>query len=91
MKVAMAFSMMVLITSLTPRVTFSSAAIPAQAAPTAIATISVMAIRRKPGSDDIQAAPATAAASIAASRYWPSTPMLNRFILKPMATATAAR
>ena len=91
MKVAIAFSMIVLITSLTPRVTFSSAAIPAQAAPTAIATISVMAIRRKPGSDDMKAAPATAAASIAASRYWPSTPMLNRFILKPMATATAAR
>ena len=83
--------MIVLITSLTPRVTFSRAAIPAQAAPTAMATIRVIAIRRKLGSEDIQLAPATTAANIAASLYWPSTPMLKRFILKPMATATAAR
>jgi hypothetical protein len=35
------------------------------------------------------AAPA-AADSRAANRYWPSTPMLNRFILKPIATARPA-
>ena len=33
----------------------------------------------------------TTAAVNAASRYWPSTPMLNRFIRKPMATARADR
>ena len=88
---AIAFSMIVEMTSLTPRVTFSTAAMPAQAAPTAIATNSVMMMRRKPGTDDMNAAPATAADSSAASRYCPSTPMLNRFILKPTATATAAR
>ena len=91
MKVAIEFSMIVLITSLTPRVTLSSAAMPAQNAPTAIATMRVIAIRSGPGRMLMKAAPATAADSIAASRYWPSTPMLNRFILKPMATATAAR
>jgi ribose/xylose/arabinose/galactoside ABC-type transport system permease subunit len=41
----MAFSMIVLITSLTPRVAFSSAATPAQAAPTNIATAMVTTIR----------------------------------------------
>ena len=56
-----------------------------------MATSRVMAIRRKPGSESMKAAPATAADSMAANRYWPSTPMLNRFILKPMATATADR
>ena len=33
-------------------------------------------------------APPTDGGENAASRYWPSTPMLNRFIRKPMATAT---
>ena len=88
-KVAIAFSMIVLITSLTPRVTLSSAAMPAQAAPdrhrddqrdrrSAGSPAATLMKPRRP----------TAAASIAASRYWPSTPMLNRFILNPMATAT---
>ena len=36
-------------------------------------------------------APPTAAATNAARRYWPSTPMLNRFIRKPMATASAGQ
>ena len=47
--------MIVLITSLTPRVTLSSAAMPAQAAPTTIATIRVIAIRRNPGSELMKA------------------------------------
>jgi len=38
----------------------------------------------------VTAAPTTAATT-AAIRYWPSTPMLNRFIRNPIATATAAR
>ena len=42
----------------------------------------------QPGS---QWAPAKTAAANDATRYWPSTPMLNRFILNPMATATAER
>lgn len=84
-------SMMVLITSLTPRVALSSAATPAQAAPTIIATTIVTTIRNGPGREVMKAAPPTAAARNAASRYCPSTPMLNRFILKPIVTATAAR
>ncbi len=90
-EVAMAFSMIVLITSLTPRVTLSHTAIPAHDAPTNMAQISVIATRRKPGRLVIQAAPASAAESMAAIRYCPSTPMFSRFILNPMATATAAR
>ena len=43
---------------------------------------------RMPGS---QACPANTAAANTATRYWPSTPMLNRFIRKPMATAMAER
>ena len=34
------------------------------------------------------ALPTAQAAMSEASLYWPSTPMLNRFILNPMATAT---
>ena len=36
-------------------------------------------------------APPTIAATHAANRYWPSMPMLNSFIWKPIATASAAR
>ena len=36
-------------------------------------------------------APPAMAATTAAKRYWPSTPMLNRFIWKPMATASPDR
>ena len=61
---------------------------PAQMAPTIIATTMIRPTCSTGGS---ATAPPTAAASIAARRYWPSTPMLNRFILKPMATATADR
>ncbi len=85
----MKFSMIVEMTSLTPRVTFSSAAIPAQnAVPASIATTMVATWRSPLGS---ATEPANAPASTAANRYWPSTPMLNRFIRKPMATATADR
>ncbi len=88
MPVAMKFSMIVEMTSLTPRVTLSRPAIPAQNAPTSIATAR---IRPTCSTGGRATAPPTAAASIAARRYWPSTPMLNRFILKPMATAMADR
>jgi hypothetical protein len=60
----------------------------AHAMPTSIAVRRMTA--RWSGAGSVTAAP-TAAATSAASRYWPSTPMLNRFILKPMATATPAR
>ena len=42
------------------------------------------------GPGSATAAP-TAAATIVASRYWPSTPMLNRPIRKATATASPAR
>ncbi len=67
--VAMAFSMIVLITSLTPRLTLSHTAMPAQMAPTTMATTSVIAIRRIEGSELMKLAPASDAAAIAASRY----------------------
>ena len=86
--VATKLSMIVEITSLTPRVTLSSATKPAQHAPTSIATRMIATCRKPVGS---ATEPPNAAASIAASRYWPSTPMLNRFIRKPMATAIADR
>ena len=38
----------------------------------------------------LTAAP-TAADTRAANMYWPSTPMLNRFIRKPIATAMPAK
>src|SRR5687768_3733484 len=42
------------------------------------------------GRGSVTAAPAHAA-NTAATRYWPSTPMLNRFIRKPTLTASPAR
>ena len=42
------------------------------------------------GSHDTRVAAENIAAAKEAIRYCPSTPMLKRFILKPMATATAA-
>ena len=86
--VAMALSMIVEITSETPRVTRSRPAMPAQAAPTSIAARMAAAVLSQPGS---HASPATTAAANDATRYWPSTPMLKRFIRKPMATATPER
>ena len=80
--------MIVLITSLTPRPTFRIPAMPAQIAPVAIATRIATMMFSQPGR---KCAPANTAAAKDAIRYWPSTPMLNRFILKPMATATAER
>jgi hypothetical protein len=84
----MKFSMIELITSLTPRVTFRTATMPAQNAPTSMATTKIRTMCRGAGSDT--AAPA-AAAMIVASRYCPSTPMLNRPMRKATATARPAR
>jgi hypothetical protein len=84
----MKFSMIVEITSLTPRVTFSTPAIPAHTAPVTMAMTMMRATCSGPGSDTAAPSPAE---STAASRYWPSTPMLNSAIRKPMATASAAR
>lgn len=83
----MALSMIVATTSLTPRVTFRMPAMPDQKAPVRTAVRSSSGIWRKAGR--FACAP-TMAAVMAASWYWPSTPMLNRFIRKPMATARAA-
>ena len=80
--------MIVEITSLTPRVTLRTPAMPAQIEPTSIATTSPSTTLRKPGRI---AAPTTIAAAYDAIWYWPSTPMLNRFIRKPMAAARADR
>jgi hypothetical protein len=79
--------MIVEITSWTPRVTLSTAAISAQAAPVSIATSTINGTCTTAGTE-IQAP--NAAATSAAIRYWPSTPMLKRFILKPIATASPA-
>lgn len=86
--VAMALSMIVATTSLTPRVVLRMPAMPAQKAPVSMATRIRSGIWR--GAGRATCAPTTAVA-IAARRYWPSTPMLKRFIRKPTATASAAR
>ncbi len=86
MPVAMELSMIVEITSLTPRNTLRSAAIKAHNAPTTIAIARMKLTCR--GAGNVTAAPA-AADSTAAKRYCPSTPMLNNAILKPIATASA--
>ncbi len=80
--------MIVVTTSLTPRLAFSTPAMPDQTAPTTMATMIMSGICRMPGR---VSAPPTTAAKKAAMRYWPSTPMLNRFIRNPMATASAER
>ena len=85
---AMKFIMIELMTSLTPRVTFSSATMPAHTAATIIATSTISRMCSGPGSATAAPAPA---ATIVASRYWPSTPMLNRPIRKATATASPAR
>lgn len=87
-EVAMAFSMIVETTSETPRVVLRMPMMPYQKAPVNIATSTITRMCSGPGSS-IEAP--TRAETIAASRYWPSTPMLNRFIRKPTATARAAR
>ncbi|CAM5419457.1 hypothetical protein SVIOM74S_09677 [Streptomyces violarus] len=84
---AIALSMIVATTSLTPRVTLRTPAMPAQKAPVRTAVRSSSGTWRAAGRATW--AP-TIAASIAPSWYWPSTPMLNRFIRKPMATESAA-
>jgi hypothetical protein len=80
--------MIVEITSLTPRVTLSRPAMPAHIAPTTIATSRPSTTLSRPGT---RAAPTVIAAAYEATWYWPSTPMLNRFIRKPMAAASADR
>ena len=85
---ATAFNMMVEITSFTPRVTFSTPAAPEKAPPTAMATAMMRTMCTTAGSSTW--APKWAA-TMKASRYWPSTPMLKRFIRKPMAAATPDR
>ena len=60
-----------------------------RARPTTMATTNVSEDVEEPGQD--QAAPANVAATYDASVYWPSTPMLNRFIRKPIAAASAER
>ena len=86
--VAMALSMIVEITSETPRVTLSQPAMPAHNPPVTTAISNATMMLSQPGS---QPWPAKTADAKAATRYCPSTPMLNRFIRKPIATATADR
>ena len=64
---------------------------PAQAAPTTIAVTIMSRIRTGPGTPLRNEAAPSEPASRVASRYWPSTPMLNRPIRNPIATAMAAR
>ena len=61
---------------------------PAHSAPTAAPTSRITTACSTGGS---ATAPPTIAATHAASRYWPSMPMLNSFIWKPTATASADR
>ena len=77
--------MIVEMTTLTLRVTLRIAAISAHVPPTAIATMHTNGTCNTGGR--LTSAPAQPAIS-AASRYWPFEPMLNRFILNPIATAT---
>lgn len=88
MATAMAFSMMVEMTSLTPRKTFSRPAMLAYRPPTSMAVISSSGIWMNDGRSSLLP---TKAANSAATLYWPSTPMLKRFIRKPKAAAAAAR
>ena len=81
---AMALSMIVEITSLMPRLTFNTPATPEYAAPTVIPTSRIKATCSGAGN---RTTPPTSAATKAASRYWPSTPMLNRFMRNPIAAA----
>ena len=84
----MAFSMIVEITSETPAGDLEEAGDAAQAAPPTIASRNATITLSGPGS---QPWPANAAAAKTATRYWPSTPMLNRFIRNPIAAASAER
>ncbi len=77
--------MMVDTTTLTLRVTLRMAAINAHDPPTVIATTNTNGTCSSGGR--LTSAPAQPATS-AARMYWPFEPMLNRFILNPIATAT---
>ena len=79
--------MIVAMTTLTLRVTFRIAANNAHVPPTITATRKTNATWIGGGSDT--SAPAQPAINVA-RRYWPFEPMLNRFILNPIATATPA-
>ena len=82
----MAFSMIVEMTSLTPRVTLSTPAMPAHSAPATIATTIATHGVEVAGQPGLRRR--TRPAAKTAERYWPSTPMLNRFIRKPIAAAS---
>ena len=79
---------MVLITSCTLRVTFIQPESPAQRAPMSMAVRMIADTCKTGGRSNWLP---TCAAMNAASTYWPSTPMLKRFIRKPIATATPER
>ncbi len=84
----MKLSMIVVMTSLTPRVTLSTPGMAPQAIPVTMATRRIRLTWSTGGrSTD---AP-TKAAIRAAMVNWPSTPMLNRPILKAMAKAMPDR
>ena len=86
----MALSMIVEMTSLTPRVDLrSTPAMPAHATPTSIATRRMTARCRT--RRERERPRRRRRRSSAASRYWPSTPMLNRFILKPIGDGDGRR
>ena len=82
--VAMMLSMSVEITSLMPRLTFSTPATPLYVAPTVMPTSKITATWSGAGRSMM---PPTWAATNAASRYCPSTPMLNSLMRKPIAAA----
>ena len=87
MPVAMELSMIVEITSFTPRDTLSSAGDrgPQRADDDGDARMKLDVQRRREASPRHRRRPT----ALRPSRYWPSTPMLNSPILKPMATASA--
>ena len=85
---AIELSMIVEMTSLTPRVVLRMPASPAYSAPTTIATTMMTRMWRTCGR---LMRPPICAANKKATRYWPSTPMLNRFMRNPIAAATADR
>jgi hypothetical protein len=87
--IAMLFSMIVVTTSWAPVFTFKIPGIAAQIIPPSIAAIRTATTRIGPGRNPSSAS-AQAAVTIA-TRYCPSTPMLNIPPLKQTATASAEK
>ena len=85
----MPFIMIVVTTSWAPVFTFRMPGTAAQIMPPSIAAIRTATTRIGPGRNPSESS-AQAAVTIA-TRYWPSTPMLNRPPLKQTATARAAK